>query len=448
MVSYILNTESDKAQMLESIGVASISALFSDIPVALRLNRKLALEKPKSELEVSAALSGLAGMNESTASLTCFLGAGAYDHYIPSVVKHLISRSEFYTAYTPYQPEIAQGTLQGIFEYQSMITALTGMDVSNASLYDGASALAEAAMMAVDNTKRKKILVSKALHPESRAVLKTYLRFIQAEYAEIEAPQGVTDLEQLKAALDSQTAAVILQNPNFFGIIEDLAAFEPLIHGNKSLFITSVNPVSLGILTPPGETGSDIVVGEGQALGNPLNFGGPYLGFLAVKKALMRKIPGRICGLTNDIDGKRAFVLTLQAREQHIRRDKAVSNICSNQSLNAIAATIHLATLGKAGIREVAEQCLKKAHFTADALTQSGKFKLRYPQPFFHEFVLDLGEITPSKMNIHLHNHNILGGLDLGKCYPEAKHSMLLCVTEKRTEEEIKKLVISMEGCV
>jgi glycine dehydrogenase subunit 1 len=329
-----------------------------------------------------------------------------------------------------------------------MITTLTGMEVSNASMYDGASALAEAAMMASGTTKRKKVIVSKSVHPEYREVLKTYLSFQNIELCEIETTCGVTDIEYLKSSLDSNTSCVIIQNPNFFGIIEDMEEIEQITHTNKSLLVMNVNPISLGLLTPPGEYGADIVAGEAQPLGNALNFGGPYLGFIAVNKALVRKMPGRICGMTNDIEGKRAFVLTLQAREQHIRREKSTSNICSNQALNALNATIYLSTLGKAGLHEVALQCTKKAHYLAKLITAGGKYRLLFDKPFFHEFAILLGDVSTSKMNNYLMNRSILGGYDISKNYPQYKNSTLLCVTEKRTQTEMENLVKSMEGIV
>lgn len=445
MNPYIPNRNDEKAEMLRSIGAEDISGLFSDIPQELLFNRRLNLPSPMSELEVRQTMKTLAKKNADPNELPCFLGAGAYDHYIPSVVKQLASRSEYYTAYTPYQPEISQGTLQAIFEYQSMICGLTGMEVSNASMYDGASSLAEAVMMAMDHTRKNKVLVSKTVHPEFRDVLKTYLKYHHVEPIEIEMTDGATDPDDLAAKIDASTACVVIQTPNFFGIVEDMAEIEKCTHAAKALLVTSVNPISLGILTPPSEYGADIVTGEGQSLGNDLNFGGPYLGFIAVNKALMRKMPGRICGFTHDIDGKRAFVLTLQAREQHIRREKATSNICSNQGLNALKATIYLATLGKAGIREIATQCAQKAHYAMEVLTASGRFKRAFDKPFFLEFALELGEQNPEAVNHNLLQNGIIGGLPLERYYPQYKNSVLLSFTEKRTREEILQLKNIME---
>ncbi|MFT9496741.1 aminomethyl-transferring glycine dehydrogenase subunit GcvPA [Anaerosolibacter sp.] len=444
MHRYIPNTEADAKQMLDSIGVASIEDLFKDIPKELRLNRELYLGESLSEMELIRHMKGLSNQNKSVEDLVCFLGAGAYDHYIPAIVKHLAMRSEFYTAYTPYQPEISQGTLQAIFEYQSMICNLTGMDVTNASMYDGATACVEGAMMAVENTKRKSIIVSKTVHPEVRKVLDTYVKFRDFQVVEIDMAEGVTDLEQLKNTMGKETAGVIIQNPNFFGALEDMAAIEKITHENKSMLINYVDPISLGILKTPGELGADIVAGEGQSLGNQLNFGGPYLGFLAANAKLVRKMPGRIVGQSEDVDGKRAFVLTLQAREQHIRRFKATSNICSNQGLNALMAAIYLTTMGKKGIREAAVQSAQKAHYAFEQITKSGKFKPVFNQPFFKEFAVT-SDLKASKVNEALMEHNILGGYELGRDYPQLENGLLFCVTEKRTKAEIDRLVQVLE---
>ena len=444
MHRYIPNTEADVGLMLESIGAKSIEDLFIDIPKELRLEGELDISKPLSETELFNYMKSLSAANRSVDELVCFLGAGAYDHFIPSIVKHLAMRSEFYTAYTPYQPEISQGTLQAIFEYQTMICSLTGMDVTNASMYDGATACAEAAMMAVENARHSSVVVSKTVHPEVRRVLKSYLKFREVEVIEADMTDGVTDFEKLKPLVESGTAGVIIQNPNFFGIIEDLSEIEKITHANKALLINYVDPISLGILKSPADWGADIAAGEGQSLGNSLNFGGPYLGFLATTSKLMRKMPGRIVGQSEDVDGRRAFVLTLQAREQHIRRYKATSNICSNQGLNALMAAIYMATMGKKGLREVAEQSTKKAHYAMKQLTASGRFKLMFDKPFFKEFAV-VGETPGSKINDELLKHNILGGFELEKEYPELKNGLLLCVTEKRTKEQIDRLIGVME---
>lgn len=445
MFPYIPNTSEEREEMLKSIGMSSIDDLFSDIPEELKLNRRLNLEAPYSELEITNKLSSLSNKNLNCDDAVCFLGAGAYDHYIPSAISHIVSRSEFYTAYTPYQPEISQGTLQVIFEYQSLICELTGMDVANASMYDNATAIAEAASIAVGAARKKRIVVSKSVHPEARRVLATYMDFNNIELVEVDVKDGVTDLEKLAAAVDNKTAGVIIQSPNFFGCIEDGDAAAKIAHDNKANLIMSVDPISLGILKTPGEIGADIVVGEGQSLGNFMNFGGPYLGFMAVTNKLMRKIPGRLIGQTEDSDGKRAYVLTLQAREQHIRREKATSNICSNQGLNAVRATIYLSLLGKKGIKEVATQCLQKAHYAYDKLIATGKVKPVFNSPFFKEFAVELaGDVTTS--NAKLQEAGIIGGYDLSKDYEDLKNTALICVTEKRTKAEIDKLADVLGG--
>jgi glycine dehydrogenase subunit 1 len=447
MFPYIPNTDLEQKKMLEDIGMNNIEELFKDIPENLQLSRRLNLNSPMSELEVSKELKNLSEKNLNNEDLVCFLGAGSYDHYIPSVVKHITGRSEFYTAYTPYQPEISQGTLQAIFEYQTMIADLTGMEVSNASMYDGATACAEAAMISMENTKRNTVVVSKTVHPDTRKVLETYIKFHGGVIIEVDYKDGETDIESLNNVVDKNTAAVIVQNPNFFGIVEDLTQVEEITHSNKSLFIMSVDPISLGILKTPGEIGADIVVGEGQSLGNAMNFGGPYLGFMASTTKLMRKMPGRIVGQTEDLDGKRAFVLTLQAREQHIRRQKATSNICSNQSLNALTAAVYMSVMGKEGIKEVAEQCMRKAHYAYNELIKSGQCKPVFNKPFFKEFAVET-VVNSSTINDELLQSGILGGYSLEKDYSHLKNSLLFCVTEKRSKEEIDKLVKLMEEIV
>jgi glycine dehydrogenase subunit 1 len=444
MFPYIPNTKQDEEKMLDFIGKSSIDDLFEDIPKSIALNRSLNLDHPLSEVEVSKKVSTMANKNISTDEYPCFLGAGAYDHYIPSIVPRLMFRSEFYTSYTPYQPEINQGTLQVIFEFQTMIANLTGMDVSNASLYDGPTATAEAALIALDKQKGNTIVVSKSVHPETRRILKTYMDCKDVQVKEIDIKDGATDLEQLKSTINKDTLGVIVQNPNFFGVIEDYTDAVELAHNNKALMIMNVDPISLGILKTPGEYGADIAVGEGQSLGNPLNFGGPYLGFMAVKKSLMRKMPGRIVGQSEDHEGNRAFTLTLQAREQHIRREKAISNICSNQALNALAATIYMATLGKKGLKEVAMQSSQKAHYTYRELLKTGKFKEVYNKPFFKEFVFETS-MDIDQLNNKLLEKGIIGGFNIEKAYPNRKNQILFCVTEKRTKEEIDNLVNVLE---
>ncbi|NLY76686.1 MAG: aminomethyl-transferring glycine dehydrogenase subunit GcvPA [Tissierellia bacterium] len=448
MYTYIPNTPDDERQMLEAIGVSSIDELFKDIPENVKLNRELNLHPSMSELEVSRYLTKLAQKNKSINQMTCFLGAGAYDHYIPSIIGHITSKSEFYTSYTPYQPEVSQGTLRYIFEYQTLICNLTGMDVSNASLYDGGTAIAEAAFMAADITRRKQIIISKTVNPQYREILKTYAHLQNLEIVEVDEEGGVTNLEELREKLSDKTAAVIVQNPNFFGIIEDLKAIEEVTHSiKKTLLIASMNPISLGLLKKPSTLGVDIVVGEGQPLGVSLQFGGPYLGYIATKKEFMRKMPGRIVGETVDLDGNRGYVLTLQAREQHIRREKATSNICSNQGLNTLAAVVYLVSLGKKGLREVAIQSAQKAHYAFKQITKSGKYKPLFDKPFFMEFAVT-SDLAPDKVSKALLDEDILGGYALEKDYPQYKNGILYAVTEKRTKEEIDKLSSVLEGII
>lgn len=444
MHPYLPNTDEDVKKMLDVIGLESTEELFKSIPENLKLKKGLDLPKSKSEIEVRGIMNGIAAKNQSIDELVCFLGAGSYDHYIPSVIRHIVSRSEFYTAYTPYQPEISQGTLQSVFEYQSMMCSLTGMDVSNVSMYDGATSASEAAILASVQTKRSKVLVSETLNPEYKEVLKSYMQFRSVDVEFIAEKDGVTDYEELKSKLDKDTAGVILQYPNFYGVVENIREMEEAIHENKSLLIMSADPIALGMLKSPGELKADIVVGEGQALGQNLNFGGPVLGFMAVTKKLMRKMPGRIVGETVDRDGKRAYVLTLQAREQHIRRYKATSNICSDQTLNSIAAAVYMATLGKQGMKEVAVQSFKKAHYTYDKLMETGKYKPVFDKPFFKEFAI-LCPKSVEEINNKLRKEGILGGFDLSRVNDKLENTMLVAVTENRTMEDIEKFVRIME---
>ena len=446
MYPYIPTTREDEQEMLKSIGLNSPEDLFSDIPKDLQLNRELNLPKSKSELEVSSYLTALANKNCSISELTCFLGAGAYDHYIPSIINHIISRSEFYTSYTPYQPEISQGTLQYIFEFQTLICNLTGMDVANASLYDGGTAITEAALMAAAHSRKDEIIISKTVRPESIQILKTYAHVQGLKVIEVDMKDGVTDLEALDGLVNDNTAAVVVQSPNFFGIIEDLKATSEIVHkAKKASFIASVDPISLAVLKKPSELGVDIVVGEAQGMGIPVSFGGPYLGFIAAKSEYMRKLPGRIVGQTEDKNGKRSFVLTLTAREQHIRREKATSNICSNQGLNVLAATIYMVTMGKEGLKEVALQSTKKAHYTFEQLTKSGKYKPVFDKPFFKEFAVT-SDLCPENITKELRKANIIGGYNLGKDYPQLENAVLYAVTEKRTKDEIDRLSSVLEG--
>ncbi|MFV8827940.1 aminomethyl-transferring glycine dehydrogenase subunit GcvPA [Alkalihalobacterium sp. APHAB7] len=432
---YLPMTESDKQEMLETVGVQSIEDLFNDIPEDIRFKGNLNIKEALTEPDLVKYLQGLAKKNTNIKQMPSFLGAGVYEHYIPSVVDHVISRSEFYTAYTPYQPEISQGELQAIFEYQTMICELTGMDIANSSMYDGPTALAEAAMMSAGQTKKKQILVSKAVHPEARDVLKTNAKGQNLTVVEIDIRDGVTDIDDLKAKYDSETACVIVQYPNFFGAIENLSAIEEVTHSEKGMFVVSSNPLALGALKPPGEFGADIVIGDAQPFGIPTQYGGPHCGYFATTKKLMRKIPGRLVGQTTDDQGQRGFVLTLQAREQHIRREKATSNICSNQALNALAASVAMSAIGKSGVKEMAIQNVQKAAYGKKKLQEAG-VEVVSSHPTFNEFVIKLNKPV-KEVNQALFAQGIIGGYDLGKTYPELEGHMLVTITEIRTKTEI-----------
>ncbi|MFC0334461.1 aminomethyl-transferring glycine dehydrogenase subunit GcvPA [Paenibacillus sepulcri] len=439
---YIPMTDQDQTDMLKTVGASTTEELFRDIPESIRYRGVLPMSSALDEFSLLEHMKELAGRSADTDRYKSFLGAGIYDHHIPVVINHMISRSEFYTAYTPYQPEISQGELQAIFEFQSYICELTGMAVANASMYDGVTALSEAGALAAGATKRKQLVISRTVHPEARQMVQTMAKGLNLEILEIGYANGVTDLDALQAAVSSKTAAVLIQSPNFFGSVEDLAAIKPIIHGVKGLFIVSANPMSLGLLEAPGKVGADIVVGDAQPLGIPQSLGGPTCGFFAVAEPLMRRMPGRIVGQTTDIDGKRGFVLTLQAREQHIRREKATSNICSNQALLALCASIYLSTMGKEGLREAANLNLQKAHYAAQQFKQQPGYKLPFSTPFFNEFVVKLPDGASVKnINLKLLESGFLGGYDLGLAYPELEGHMLVAVTEKRTRTEIDSFV-------
>lgn len=439
---YLPMTETDKKAMLEEIGISDIQELFNDIPESVQFKGEYNIKKAKSETALLKELTFLASKNADLRSHTSFLGAGVYDHYMPVIVDHVLSRSEFYTAYTPYQPEISQGELQAIFEFQTMICELTGMDVANSSMYDGGTALAEAAMLSSGHTKRKKVLLSSTVHPETKDVVKTYAKGQYVEVVEIPYKDGVTDLDALKSEMGDDIAAVIVQYPNFFGRIEPMKELEEIIHANKAMFVVSSNPLSLGALTPPGVFGADIVAGDAQPFGIPTSFGGPHCGYFAVTNKLVRKIPGRLVGQTKDDQGRRGFVLTLQAREQHIRRDKATSNICSNQALNALAASVAMTALGKKGVKEMAVSNIQRAHYAKKAFENKG-FTIAFNGPSFNEFVVVLNKPV-KEVNQQLLQEGIIGGYDLGRDYPELKNHMLVAVTELRTKEEIDLFVDRM----
>ena len=439
MWNYIPHTPEDKQKMLEALGVKSVDELFEDIPKEVRMKGIYDIPGPMSEDELVKHMQCLAGKNLNLDSCACFLGAGVYDHFVPSVVDAVASRGEFYTAYTPYQPEISQGTLQAIFEYQSMICELTSMYVTNASMYDGASAFAESAFMACTATKREKVLCSKAVNPEYRAVLRTYTRFRGVQVEEFGYEDGQVDIKDLEGKLGDEIAAVMIQSPNFFGVIEDIARIAEAAHSKGAMMIVSADPISLAMLEAPGHLGADIVTGEGQALGNQPSFGGPHFGFLAATEKLLRRMPGRIVGQTVDTQGRRGFVLTLQAREQHIRREKATSNICTNQSLCALMGAVYMVAMGKEGLKEVANLCYNKAHYTMEGLVKRG-FKRAFSAPFFKEFVV-LSPKPVKELNDALLKQGFIGGYDLSCHYPEIGQGWLIAVTERRTKEEIDRFV-------
>ena len=411
-MSYFPITKKDQAEMLEAIGIEHFGQLFTSIPSEIR-NPKIDLLPALSEMEAQKWFRELSEKNTHLKSNLSFLGGGAYEHFIPSMVRHIIGRSEFYTSYTPYQPEASQGTLQALFEYQSLICELTGMDVSNGSHYDGSTALAESVLMSLHETKRKKVLLAKSLHPDYKQVVKTYLTGTEFSADEILFGNGFElDFDSLKKSLTPEVASVVIQSPNFFGLVEALREIETLVHGNGSLLILVAHPLSYGFYKTPREIGADIACGEGQPLGIPPSFGGPWLGYLATTQSLMRRIPGRLVGLTNDSNGKRAFCLTLQAREQHIRRERASSNICTNQALCAIAACVYMASLGKNGIKRIAELNLENSYYLREQLASIKGIKIVTQGPIFNEFVIQL-EKPISKVSEALQKKSITGGLNL-----------------------------------
>ncbi|EHD0003833.1 aminomethyl-transferring glycine dehydrogenase subunit GcvPA [Staphylococcus pseudintermedius] len=436
---YIPLTEKDEQEMLETIGVKSIQELYGDVPEDVLLSRDLNIADAEPETQLLKRLTRIANKNITKETHTSFLGAGVYDHYAPAVVDAMISRSEFYTAYTPYQPEISQGELQAIFEFQTMICELTAMDVANSSMYDGMTSFAEACLLAWGNTKKNKIVVSKGLHYQALQVLNTYSKIReQYEVVTVDLDGTVTDLKKLEAAIDDETAAVAVQYPNFYGSIEDLEAIQTLIADKKALFIVYANPLSLGLLTPPGEFGADIVVGDTQVFGIPTQFGGPHCGYFATTKKLMRKIPGRLVGQTTDDEGNRGFVLTLQAREQHIRRETATSNICSNQALNALASSIAMSALGKQGLQEIAVQNMENANYAKKEFKNNGFTVLDGIS--YNEFVVRFDR-SIAEVNRALLDEGIIGGFDLSVVDDTFENHMLVAVTELRTKEEIDTFV-------
>ncbi len=429
-------TQANMQQMLEAVGAAGMEELFRDIPPTARLAKALTLPDPLTETQLLAEMGRLADTNRSIEEQVCFLGGGVYDHFIPTVVDELAGQSEFVTAYTPYQSEVAQGSLQAFYEYQSMICQLTGMDVSNASLYEGATAAAEAVLMARAINGRRRVVISAAVHPETRGVLATYLRELPIDLITIEVPDGLTDPENLRKVVDTNTAAVLIQTPNFLGTIEPADQLIDIARKTGALAIVSVDPISCGLLKRPGDLGADIVIGDGQSLGIPMFFGGPSLGFLACRAEYLRKIPGRLIGRTADRVGRRGFCLTLQTREQHIRRERATSNICTNQGLMALRVAVYLSAIGKNGLARIAALCLDKAHYAADLLTGLDDFEIRFTTPFFKEFVVRTRRPVDRVLQF-CRGKGILAGIPLRTWDDSLSDSFLVAVTEKRTRQEI-----------
>ena len=440
-MSYLLNTAADQRAMLDAIGAEKIEDLFEQIPPALRLRRELNIPPALTEMELTAQLGKLAAQNTHAGQKVCFLGGGSYDHFIPAVVDALASRGEFLTSYTPYQAEASQGNLQVAFEYQTLICELTGMDVSNASLYDGGSAATEAVLMCISQTRRHgRVVTAASVHPEYRQILDTYFANLETELVTVGTPDGTLSPEELAKAVNQDTACVLVQHPNFFGCLEDVEKLAKVAHEAGALFVVAVDPISLGLLKRPGDYGADIVVAEGQSLGTPMSYGGPYLGIMACREQFVRRMPGRICGQTVDKNGRRCWVLTLQTREQHIRREKATSNICTNQQLFALRAAIYLSTMGPQGMREVANLCLQKAHYAAERLTSGNRLARAFQRPMFKEFVVrdntgHVGELLQSALA-----GGYFAGVPLARWYPHLADCFLVTLTEKRTKAEIDGL--------
>jgi len=435
------HTESERKEMLAAIGVADFKELIKDLPLS---EKDLNIPSGLSEGEVVRLGLELGSKNQAAPRLMSFLGAGAYDHFSPAAISALMSRGEFLTSYTPYQPEVSQGTLQTLYEFQSMICELMGMDVTNAGMYEGASALAEAVLLALRETGRKKVLIPQSLHPDYKAVLSTYTLESGTQLIEIPHKNGQMDVAFVARNLTAEVAAVVVQNPNFFGIVEPTEQIAPLAQAAGALFIASVNPISLGLLTPPGDYGADIAVAEGQSLGIAPGFGGPFLGLFACRTKWLRKMPGRLVGQTVDVDGKRAFVLTLQAREQHIRREKATSNVCTTTALIGSCATFYMSLLGKQGLRDVAYQNLAKARYAFDQLTQIPGVRAPFNAPIFNEFVLQT-KTSPDVLQKNLLKRGIVAGLPIKKWYPELENASLWCVTETKTKADIDLLVKNLK---
>ncbi|MBC8525432.1 MAG: aminomethyl-transferring glycine dehydrogenase subunit GcvPA [Candidatus Cloacimonetes bacterium] len=436
---FISNTDEQREQMLKEIGVQNFEDLLRGIPKDLFIKENLNLSEPMSEMEIAKHITKLSEKNVNTNQFVSFLGAGIYDHFVPAAVNYIIGRPEFYSAYTPYQAEVSQGTLQFIYEFQTMLCELTGMDVANASMYDGATASAEAILLAIRHTHGKKILISSLIHPSYKEVIKTYISPLDIEIVYIPQKDGRTDIQELENQMDGSVSAVLIQTPNFLGCIEDMKSIDSIVHSNKrALFITAVDPISLALFSAPSEYNADIVIGEGQVLGNMQNFGGPLFGFFATKKNLIRKMPGRIVGATHDKEGQKGYVLTLQVREQHIRRDKATSNICTNESLCALAATVYIALMGKKGLYEVARQSTIKAHYLFEKICEIDGFSPANSSPFFKEFAVKTEE-KPKNIIEEMKKKGFFAGVDLTPF--GYKNQMLIAVTEKRTKAEMDEFV-------
>lgn len=438
---YTFNTPEDQQAMLEAIGVASLDELFEGVPQEFRLPGPLDIPPALGELELTAHMAALAAQNAHAGDKACFLGGGAYDHFVPAVIDALASRGEFYTSYTPYQPEVSQGNLQAMFEYQTLVCQLTGLDVSNASLYDGGTAAVEAALMSMSVTRREgRVVTAASVHPEYREILRTYTANLATELVTVGAPDGTANVDELKDAVNDTTACVLIQHPNFFGCLEEVAAIAEMAHEAGALLVQLFDPISLGLLKRPGDLGTDIAVAEGQSLGTPMSFGGPYLGIMACREKYVRRLPGRIAGQTTDRRGRRCWVLTLQTREQHIRREKATSNICTNQGLIALRAGIYLATLGPQGLRETANLCLQKSHYALERITASDRLSMAFQKPFFKEFVVRDAQGRVSELLANAVDSGYLAGVPLGRWYAELEDCFLVAVTEKRTKDEIDSL--------
>jgi glycine dehydrogenase subunit 1 len=440
---YIPNSPGERAEMLEQLGAASIESLFDSIPEDLRLRRDLNVPAAMSEIELLNAFDEMGTRNQAARRVS-FLGGGAYSHYVPTIVDHLISRSEFFTAYTPYQPEISQGTLQSIFEFQTLVCQLTGMDIANASMYDGSTAMAEAVLMAERVTKRSKVVASAAIHPQYLEVAHTYVQHagIELQHAQFDSNTGQT----LVDSIDDQTAAIVVQSPNFFGCIEDVEALAEKAHAKGALLIVAITEaMSLGLLRSPGASGADIVVAEGQSFGVPLSFGGPYVGLFAIREKYARQIPGRLVGEAYDKQGRRGFVLTLATREQHIRREKATSNICTNEGLIALAATVYLETMGRRGVQEAARQCAQKAHYAAREIAKVAGWSLPFSGPFFNEFVVRAPSPAAPLLDRLAREKGIDGGIALSRFDANRPNDFLVCVTETNTRAQIDALVAGLD---